>query len=74
MEQSYSLTHFFLSRYDTVWGGIWLRGANENEEVFPWTNFGFTSYNDHHFHIGMWVYAIAYYAKYHIDWAMQEGW
>ena len=50
-----------------------MRGANEGEDVFPWTNFGFTTYADHHFHIGMWIYAIAHYAKYNMDWAMKDG-
>ena len=69
----YPLLFSFSSRYDTVWGGMWMRGANEGEDVFPWTNFGFTTYADHHFHIGMWIYAIAHYAKYNMDWAMEDG-
>eukprot|EP00057_Strongylocentrotus_purpuratus_P035537 XP_799941.3 PREDICTED: uncharacterized protein LOC577077 [Strongylocentrotus purpuratus] len=41
-----------------------MRGAGADEELFPWTNYGFISYADHHYHFGMWLYAIAYYAKY----------
>ena len=50
-----------------------LRGAAEDEEVYVYSNFGFTSYADHHFHIGMWLYAVAYYAKYHPDWIADSG-
>ncbi|PIK60216.1 hypothetical protein BSL78_02844 [Apostichopus japonicus] len=59
-------------RYDTVWGGMYMRSAGLNEPIFPWTNFGFVSYADHHFHIGYWIYAIAYYAKYYPEWANKE--
>eukprot|EP00057_Strongylocentrotus_purpuratus_P032170 XP_786827.2 PREDICTED: uncharacterized protein LOC581748 [Strongylocentrotus purpuratus] len=59
-------------RYDTVWGGLWMRGAGADEELFPWTNYGFISYADHHYHFGMWLYAIAYYAKYNPVWASKE--
>lgn len=50
-----------------------MRSAGLNEPIFPWTNFGFVSYADHHFHIGYWIYAIAYYAKYYPEWANKEG-
>ncbi|XP_041459073.1 uncharacterized protein LOC121410825 [Lytechinus variegatus] len=59
-------------RYDTVWGGLWMRGAGPDEELFPWTNYGFISYADHHYHFGYWLYAIAYYAKYYPVWAFKE--
>lgn len=50
-----------------------MRGAGADEELFPWTNYGFISYADHHYHFGMWLYAIAYYAKYNPVWASKEG-
>ncbi|XP_033118541.1 endo-1,3(4)-beta-glucanase 1-like, partial [Anneissia japonica] len=59
-------------RYDTVWGGMFLSSIRPNELIFPWTNFGFVSYADHHFHLGYWIYAISYYAQYHKDWAMKD--
>lgn len=59
-------------RYDQVWGGMFMRSAGLEEEIYPWTNFGFVSYADHHFHFGYWMYAIAYYAKYYPQWAMKE--
>ncbi|XP_038058080.1 uncharacterized protein LOC119729546 [Patiria miniata] len=59
-------------RYDTVWGGLFIRSADPGQPVYPYTNFGFVSYADHHFHLGYWMYAIAYYATYHKDWAMEE--
>lgn len=59
-------------RYDTVWGGLYMRSAKLDEEIFPWTNFGFVSYADHHFHLGYWMYAIAYYATYYPEWANNE--
>ncbi|XP_071488268.1 uncharacterized protein [Diadema antillarum] len=59
-------------KYDTVWGGLWMRGAGPDEPIYPWTNYGFVSYNDHHFHFGLWIYAAAYYAEYHQSWAEEE--
>ena len=50
-----------------------MRGAGDDEPLYPWTNYGFISYADHHFHFGYWLYAIAYYAKYHPQWAFKEG-
>ncbi|XP_022088431.1 LOW QUALITY PROTEIN: uncharacterized protein LOC110978068 [Acanthaster planci] len=60
-------------RYDTVWGGMFIRSAEPGQPVYSWTNFGFVSYADHHFHLGYWLYAIAYYATYQKDWAKQES-
>ncbi|KAJ8312300.1 hypothetical protein KUTeg_009673 [Tegillarca granosa] len=54
-------------QYDTVWGGMFLRGTDG--DLAYYTDFGFPYYNDHHFHLGYFLYAIAYYAKHHSDWA-----
>ena len=45
------------------------RGVPEGEDFDPGANFGFSTYNDHHFHLGYWVYAMAYYAQHHPEWA-----
>lgn len=54
-------------QYDTVWGGIFLRGTDG--DLAYYTDFGFPYYNDHHFHLGYFLYAIAYYAKHYTSWA-----
>lgn len=56
--------------YDTVWGGLFLRG--EDEEAHFYTNFGFPFYNDHHFHLGYFLYALAYYVRHDTAWAQQH--
>ncbi|XP_060068686.1 uncharacterized protein LOC132548810 [Ylistrum balloti] len=58
-------------RYDTVWGGLFLRATN-NADVGYGYDFGFPYYNDHHFHLGYLLYAIAYYVKHHQDWGQQH--
>ncbi|XP_050419050.2 uncharacterized protein LOC126832341 [Patella vulgata] len=52
--------------YDNVWGGMFLRGTDGGLEFG--TDYGFPYYNDHHFHLGYFLYAIAYYVKHHQNW------
>ena len=52
-------------RYDTVWGGLLLRSVNQEDNLNASANHGFPVYNDHHFHMGYFVYAMAYYATYY---------
>ncbi|XP_065934126.1 uncharacterized protein [Magallana gigas] len=56
--------------YDTVWGGLFLRG--EDGEAHFYTDFGFPFYNDHHFHLGYFLYALAYYVRHDTAWAQQH--
>ena len=55
--------------YEEVWGGMISRGVDDDADFDPGANFGFVTYNDHHFHLGYWVYAMAYYAQFYPDWA-----
>lgn len=56
--------------YEEVWGGIINRGIDDDDPDFdPNANFGFVVYNDHHFHLGYWIYALAYYSQFYPDWA-----
>lgn len=55
--------------YDTVWGGLFLRG--EDGEAHFYTDFGFPFYNDHHFHLGYFLYALAYYVRHDTAWAQR---
>ena len=48
------------------------RGVPDGEDFDPGANFGFAIYNDHHFHLGYWVYAMAYYAEYYPEWAQGQ--
>jgi len=52
--------------YDTVWGGLFLR-ATDGDLSFG-VDYGFPFYNDHHFHLGYFLYALAYYVKQYPDW------
>ena len=45
------------------------RGVDDDADFDPGANFGFVTYNDHHFHLGYWIYAMAYYAQFYPDWA-----
>ena len=54
--------------YEEVWGGMISRGVDDDADFDPGANFGFVTYNDHHFHLGYWVYAMAYYAQFYPDW------
>lgn len=55
--------------YDTVWGGLFLRG--EDAEAHFYTDYGFPFYNDHHFHLGYFLYALAYYVRHDAAWAQR---
>ena len=57
-------------RYDSVWGGVFLRGTNG--ELHYGVDYGFPYYNDHHFHLGYFLYAAAYYVKHHRVWGDGE--
>ena len=56
--------------YDVTWGGMISRGVDDSEDIDPNANFGFVTYNDHHFHLGYWVYAMAYYVQYYPQWGI----
>ena len=43
-----------------------MRGTNG--ELHYGVDYGFPYYNDHHFHLGYFLYAAAYYVKHHKDW------
>jgi len=58
-------------RYDTYYGGLLLRSSPAGGPIDPNANFGFPLYSDHHFHLGMHIYALGYYAKYYPEWAEQ---
>ena len=58
-------------RYDLVWGGLFLR-ATSGELNFG-VDYGFPYYNDHHFHLGYFLYAAAYYVKHHRSWGDGEA-
>ena len=58
-------------RYDDVWGGLFLR-ATGDPEVYWGVDYGFPYYNDHHFHLGYFIYAAAYYVKYHQSWGRSK--
>ena len=54
-------------KYDQVWGGLYLRATSANEVAYG-TDYGFPYYNDHHFHLGYFLYALAYYVKHFPQW------
>ena len=58
-------------RYDLVWGGLFLRATNG--ELNFGVDYGFPYYNDHHFHLGYFLYAAAYYMKHHRSWGDGEA-
>ncbi|XP_055868540.1 uncharacterized protein LOC106053486 [Biomphalaria glabrata] len=53
--------------YDDVWGGLFLR-ATGDAGVDWGVDYGFPYYNDHHFHLGYFLYAMAYYVKHNRAW------
>ncbi|XP_013414620.1 uncharacterized protein LOC106176683 [Lingula anatina] len=55
--------------YDTVWGGLMVRGVPDGQPINLGADFGFPTYNDHHFHLGYFMYALGYYTKYYPSWA-----
>ena len=57
-------------RYDDVWGGVFLRATRGNLDYG--VDFGFPYYNDHHYHLGYFIYAIAYYVEKHNDWGRRK--
>ncbi|KAI3669903.1 hypothetical protein L6452_41373 [Arctium lappa] len=50
--------------YDKSWGGIITKQGSQD----PNADFGFGIYNDHHYHIGYFLYAIAVLAKLNPNW------
>lgn len=56
--------------YDTVWGGLFLR-ATDGDLDFG-VDYGFPYYNDHHFHLGYFLYALAYYVQHHQNWGLGQ--
>ena len=58
-------------RYDTVWGGLFLRATNRGTLDFG-ADFGFPFYNDHHFHLGYFLYALAYYVRHNPAWGNRK--
>nr|KAG5713536.1 hypothetical protein BaRGS_024584 [Batillaria attramentaria] len=61
-----SLENMWKFHYDMVWGGLFLRATNG--ELNFGVDYGFPYYNDHHFHLGYFIYAMAYYVKHHQAW------
>jgi len=57
--------------YDSVWGGLFLR-ATDRELSFG-VDYGFPFYNDHHFHLGYFLYALAYFVKFNPQWGQGNG-
>ena len=55
--------------YDSVMGGVFSRCVPDGQPIEPHANFGFPIFADHHFHLGYWVYAAGYLAKYYPTWA-----
>ncbi|XP_077988193.1 uncharacterized protein LOC144442692 [Glandiceps talaboti] len=55
--------------YDNIWGGMFLSSTPEGQPLDPHASFGFPLYSDHHFHLGYFLYAMAYYAENYQDWA-----
>ena len=52
-------------KYETAWGGL----TSHDDPFDPNINYGFPTYNDHHFHLGYWIYAMGYYSQFYPDWA-----
>ena len=48
-----------------------MRATNRRDLDFG-ADFGFTFYNDHHFHFGYFLYALAYYARHDPTWAQRK--
>ncbi|RUS74245.1 hypothetical protein EGW08_017983 [Elysia chlorotica] len=62
-----TLDEMWKLRYEDVWGGLFLRATGD--AVVDWgVDYGFPYYNDHHFHLGYFLYAAAYYVKHHQAW------
>lgn len=66
-----TLSDMWKFHYDTVWGGLFLRATN-NADIGYGYDFGFPYYNDHHFHLGYFLYALAYYVRHHQTWGHQH--
>ena len=49
-----------------MWGGLFLRATDGDPQFY--TDYGFPFYNDHHFHLGYFLYALAYYVRHDRDW------
>ncbi|KAH3888804.1 hypothetical protein DPMN_012844 [Dreissena polymorpha] len=58
-------------QYDAVWGGLILRVTTGNLEFG--VDYGFPYYNDHHFHLGYFIYAAAYFVKHHPQWNQSKA-
>ncbi|KAK3084979.1 hypothetical protein FSP39_022319 [Pinctada imbricata] len=56
--------------YDSVWGGLYLRATDGDPQFY--TDYGFPFYNDHHFHLGYFLYALAYYVRHDKSWAQRN--
>ncbi|KAL5551611.1 hypothetical protein UlMin_001787 [Ulmus minor] len=50
--------------YERKWGGILTEDGAKNDKV----DFGFGMYNNHHFHLGYFVYALAVLVKFDPEW------
>ncbi|CAH1789729.1 unnamed protein product, partial [Owenia fusiformis] len=55
-------------RYDTVWGGLLLRCADSGSPINTHGCYGFPVFADHHFHVGYFLYALAYYVQHDTNW------
>ncbi|XP_062009856.1 glucan endo-1,3-beta-D-glucosidase 1-like [Rosa rugosa] len=53
--------------YEGKWGGL----VTKNGAVDKGADYGFGVYNDHHFHLGYFLYAISVVAKLDVDWGMK---
>ncbi|CAL1545785.1 unnamed protein product [Lymnaea stagnalis] len=62
-----TLDNMWKFHYDDVWGGLFLR-ATGDAGVDWGVDYGFPYYNDHHFHLGYFIYAMAYYVKHNRAW------
>ncbi|XP_060605019.1 uncharacterized protein LOC132757683 [Ruditapes philippinarum] len=65
-----TLSDMWKFRYDTVWGGLFLRATNGDLNFG--VDYGFPYYNDHHFHLGYFIYAAAYYVKHYPQWGQSN--
>jgi endo-1,3(4)-beta-glucanase len=58
-------------QYEMEWGGLFLRATTGNLDFD--VDYGFPYYNDHHFHLGYFIYAAAYFVKHHPQWAQSKA-
>ena len=56
--------------YDTVWGGMFLRAIDGDLPFYA--DYGYPYYNDHHFHLGYFLYAMAYYVRHNPNWGRRK--